>query len=207
MNTAVVSKPYYDEEGFDTYILDDERGLYAIFDGMGISTGARAAARGLKQTFEMVGAKNEQDIATTILGCVDAMRQNRLEGGTTAVVVFVDASGRLHYASVGDSRLYIVSQGEVRQVTTDEGEGNLLNNYVGYGNKGVNQLGVIEDWDKFMICSDGITGDWPEQFIDAEVENILKGHELPAILCQRLLVASKKPDDKTVIVGIRDGNS
>jgi serine/threonine protein phosphatase PrpC len=204
MKTALVSKPYYDEEGYDTYVLDDENQGYAIFDGMGVSEGSRQASSYAKTMYEgalIDGVRDCEHIAT-ILTKISGMLGGSVNGGTTAIAVQIH-DGTIHWASCGDSRLYVLNNGRVRQVNADEGVGNILYNHIGRGGQKVSQLGMVMDWQKFMICSDGISGDWPHQFIsDDDIEAAFE-LETPGAIAKRFLKLSKKEDDKTIIVGVR----
>lgn len=196
MISASVIRPHYDEKGFDTVVVDDINGKYAVFDGMGVSEGARFASSTLKAQFEMAGSQSYQDLAE-FLNYVNQIVKKQMGGSTATIVKLIGEE--LHFAHLGDSRLYILLDGRVKQITADEGYGNILYNHVG-GYKGVCQLGIIPKWDKFMICSDGITGDWPEQWIpDSDIEVILNNFD-PEEACHELIAASKKNDDKSVIV-------
>ena len=204
MNIAVKYVPFYDEQGFDQYILDDEYRLFGVFDGMGTSEDSRGAAQlaALLIQKERSTSPNAIALGALIDQASKSIAVRYATGGTTATVARIDSSGDLHWAHTGDSRLYVMKDHRVRQVTADEGIGNRLLNYCGPYTRGVVQVGEIhtDDWDKFMICSDGITGDWREQLLsDIEIENVLNEYAPPEA-CQKLYQISKKEDDKTVIV-------
>lgn len=209
MDIAVINVPFYDEVGFDTYVSEEKHRLFGVFDGMGTQEGARAAATMLANRFHRVTsiAPDAQGLGEIINGVSRALASSYPHNGSTATVARVDSKGVLHYASVGDSRLYVMRRGRIKQMTADEGLGNLLTNYVGAMSRGVLQIGEInpEDWDAFMLCTDGITGDWPEQFIhDQEIEELFDNPVAASYVCSSLVTMSKKEDDKTVIVVIKE---
>ena len=204
MNVAVKNVPYYDEEGFDSYIFDDDHKLVGIFDGMGTSEDARNAA---KLCANLIFKERSTGPNAIALGALIDQASRSIavsfpNGGTTAVVARVDSKGDLHYASIGDSRLYVLKDKRVKQMTADEGINNQLLNYCGPLTRGCVQIGEIhaDDWDKFMLCSDGITGDWREQQIGDHLIEITLAEMGAAAACEKLYQLSKKDDDKTVIV-------
>ena len=204
MRTGVLNKPHYDEKGFDSWIADDGHRLFAIFDGMGTSEGARGAALLAANLFNQKRSTGMDalEMGATIDEASKAIAVHFPTDGTTAVVTRIDSEGNLHWASIGDSRLYVMHETRVKQITTDEGVGNRLLNYCGPYTKGCCQLGMLEpdQWDAFMICSDGITGDWKEQLLsDVDIERVLLDYP-PQDACHKLYQISKKDDDKTVIV-------
>lgn len=204
MNAAILSKPHYDENGFDANTFDEDHRMFGIFDGMGTSEGARGASN-LAATMFFKFRANSLDagqLGGIIDDCSKSIAVHYPTDGTTAVVARVDSDGRLHYAHVGDSRLYVMLDGRVKQVTADEGYGNRLLNYCGPYTHGCCQIGILDadQWDSFMMCSDGITGDWKEQQLsDEDIETVLNEYA-PADACQKLYQLSRKDDDKTVIV-------
>lgn len=207
MKTSYISKPHYDEKGFDTFVRDDDNKLYAIFDGMGISEGARyASTYCMEQTiarapeFNTVGGVQLARVLDQYASHIGSVAPR---DGTTGVIVQLGAQDQLEWALMGDSRIYIFRDGDVIQIGRDEGEGNLLNNYIGQYTLGCQQWGTVPNWDKFMICSDGITGDWPDQFIDREDMQKAFQLETPRAICNKFIELSNKPDDKTIIVGIK----
>lgn len=206
MNAAYINKPHYDEKGFDSWIFDEDHRMFGVFDGMGTREGARGAANLAATKFFKVRS-NELD-AGGLGSVIDEVSKSIAVhfpiDGTTATVTRVDSEGRLHYAHVGDSRLYVLKNGRVKQMTADEGVGNRLLNYCGPYTHGCCQIGILDadQWDKFMLCTDGITGDWKEQLMEDSYIELILQHKLFSTLekCDELYKASKKDDDKTVIV-------
>ena len=204
MNISVVNKPFYDEKGFDAYIMDEDHRMFGIFDGMGTSEGARGAANLAANMFfkRRADGLDAGGMGAIIDDVSKSIAVHFPTDGTTAVVARIDSEGRLHWASVGDSRLYVLKDNRVKQMTADEGVGNRLLNYCGPYTHGCCQIGVLDadQWDTFMMCSDGITGDWKDQLLsDIDIETVLneyKSHDA----AQKLYQLSKKDDDKTVIV-------
>lgn len=112
------------------------------------------------------------------------------------------------YAMVGDSRLYVVHKdGSVEQVTKDEGYENVitnaLGNPVGPGEGRTQQFGEfdIHDGDRFVLCSDGITGDKGTDLMsNEELGRIVMSSRSAREASLNLVNNARKKDDRTAIV-------
>lgn len=148
----------------------------------------------------------------------EASRNPNLRGmGTTAVALLV-REGKGFIAHVGDSRAYLVRKGEIRQLTVDhslvaeqlragfitEEElkthkfKNIITRSVGFQNEVEIDLHVrdLEEGDRFLLCSDGLTN-------LVEEDEILKAvsKNPPKTACQKLVeLANKKGGDDNVTV-------
>lgn len=204
MITATVATkevPNYGQLGYDRLVADKEQGIFGIFDGMGVSDGAEWAANQAANLFKEAAPTyfSYKNLAMALENIIKLVGV-RPDAGTTATIVYVDPAGDLHYAHVGDSRLYILNDGRVKQITADEGVGNVLYNYVGGRSKGVCQLGTVTDWQKAMLCSDGVTGDWKEQLISDRQIELALFNNTPEKAIDKILAKSTKVDDKSIIV-------
>lgn len=205
MNATSSLVPYYDDRGFDALVCDEKKGLFGIFDGMGTHEDARTASNTAADYFASIEDTNLhfevlRHHLNVLKGKIAGLH---LSTGTTATIVHVDRVGHLHFAHCGDSRLYIFRNIRVKQITADEGVENILYNYIGDYGLGICQLGFIDvkDWDRFMLCSDGVTGDrFPDIIPDLTVEDHLLYSETPEIAVNGLLQESTKHDDKSIIV-------
>lgn len=203
MQSAFKVVPYYDEHGFDAIICDDQKRLYAVFDGMGTAEDARFASGGAVKHFQELPSP---PASFHVLKHELEKYQNTIRSlitGTTATMVCVDSAYNLHYVHCGDSRLYVTKGSRVKQITADEGVENILYNYIGLNGKGVSQLGTIgrNDWDKLLLCSDGITGDrFPDLLEDTLIEDILKASQMPDDAVDLAIKVSTKKDDKSIVV-------
>jgi serine/threonine protein phosphatase PrpC len=199
ITSAYLNRAYYGVEGFDVVLADGN--IYGVFDGMGTDGESLAIARKLHDEFARFNGHNFEDLQEVLRGVISDVKTPF--GGSTATIAFLDMSNNLHYAHVGDSRLYVINRKRLKQVTADEGYGNILSNYVGAHGSGVFQYGVIErdDWQRAMLCTDGITGDWPDQFIDEVIlEKTLRARRKPHQIAGDIMGLSKKNDDRSVIV-------
>lgn len=201
--------PYYDNEGFDALICDEKNLMFAVFDGMGTSEDSREAALLCRKFFTEMAVTGEtkhfNQLASAINYVTHVLREDQTNhGGSTATVVVIDDEGTLHYAHCGDSRLYVMDGGRIKQVTADEGYDNILYNYVGTDGKGCVQLGYVDDWDVFMLCTDGVTGDRGEdRMSDTVLQYALDKLQEPEIAIDSILEVSTKMDDKAIIIGDR----
>ena len=203
----------YARKGEDAILSNQEKGLFAVFDGVGGHGNGRhasdAAARIVAE--ELTRAVVDVDSCKTLLRGALARANAEIAGPnrnmTTATILQLietdNAEVHAVWASVGDTRLYIYRDEEVTSLTIDEGEGNMIHNAVGSGsNFYVRQVSSlrVKPGDIFMVCSDGITGDFEHQFLsEKELESAFskKSAQESADEFVRL---SKKNDDKSVIV-------
>lgn len=206
LKVASLSVPYYSKRGYDSMIVDTIYNLYGVFDGIGVSRESAWASRLAQSIVSTIAATSEvheierRDTLRNALLEASRLVRERPGAGTTATIAQIDEDNILHYAHAGDSRLYVLYDGRVKQVTADEGYGNLLLNWIGSPEQQIFQYGSISKWDAFMLCTDGITGDWEDQLLsDEEIEDILTNAS-PDEAAESLVKASKKNDDKSIIV-------
>lgn len=142
------------------------------------------------------------------------------QGGdtTAAVVQFTTFKGKQYalIGNAGDSRIlkYPAPNPSTNyddqfkpdtayELATDQSRGNVVFNGLGprsSGSKDEYRFVEVTPGDRIMICSDGITGDWQEQFLSAmEIEQAFR-QPTPEASAQAFIAASKKTDDKTIIV-------
>lgn len=214
---GIAEKPHL---GQDFIYTDHQRGVYAVFDGMGGVGSSEAgknasyhAAAMCSGMYKNVGTGVGNDIAAEKKYMVDWMEHaDRTmfhavgEAGTTATAVrVVNEGGEKHivWASVGDSRLYLYRDGELSLLSTDEShDGRALYNCLGIGVARVNQVGdfKLKSQDRLMLCSDGITGDKDDELLDdwEIIEALSKKN--PNDSAAELIRRSRKRDDKSVVV-------
>src|SRR5512140_3576508 len=193
----------------DAYLLDAERGLFVVADGMGGHAAGEVASRitvesiqeylalrdddgentwpfGFNNRFSMEGNLLTTAIKKANERVIRAV-QNRpeLKGmGTTVVAALFDAE-RATLVHVGDSRAYLFRDGELRRLTDDhswvqeqvnagilsedEAKSHPLKNVVTRALGGAAHVSVdlievpIRPGDRFLLCSDGLTGMVPDE--------------------------------------------
>lgn len=129
----------------DSFLLDDDIGLYAVADGIGGHSGGEVASGMAVDTLrEIVTAhlqRNASELSSLSEGgndnvvavienafriansrLIETGRKNPdLSGmGTTLTAVYLEGSDA-HIAHIGDSRAYLLRNGELEQVTDDHG--------------------------------------------------------------------------------------
>lgn len=127
----------------DSLLVDDERNLYIVADGMGGHQGGGYASSNAvsKIQEDIVGAESSQEstqpvgsgedkspgqirLRNALLGANDHIFKKALEDpslrgmGTTCTAIQFDAK-HVNIAHVGDSRLYVLRDGKLIQVTKD----------------------------------------------------------------------------------------
>lgn len=126
----------------DSYLVNDDIGLYVVADGMGGHLGGEYASRLTVSTIEEVVSRLSNPEATQIHGVngetniygerlrfaiseaskrvfEQAHYDETLKGmGTTTVAILLDRKNA-HVANVGDSRAYLIRDNEIEQITED----------------------------------------------------------------------------------------
>ena len=201
------------KKGEDSILVDENTGTFGVFDGVGGHGDGKKAS----QTTAGVFAHYFNEAPTDVASCMEKLKAAFCEANTlvtapdqtmttgTVLQIVKTPEGESHavWGSVGDSRLYIHRDNEVTILTMDEGEGNVIHNAIGTGEDFyLKQLSSIKvkPGDKFMVCSDGITGDSEEQALsESELESAFCKAS-PQESAEEFLRLSKKNDDKSVIV-------
>lgn len=213
----------------DSMLIDDDGGLWLVFDGMGGHQNGAAASRMAALSFDGYPLPDNYDAAIDRFADVirHANSQIRMTaaaqgGGTmgTTAVGLILRGREFAVGWVGDSRAYIQRRGGLFQLTVDHthvqdliDEGILAaSDAVGHPMSHVltRALGVsddlqvdfvkdeIEPGDRFVLCSDGLSGPVPDEEIRALIE-----HDTPQAAVDALIeraYAKGAPDNVTVIV-------
>lgn len=133
--------------------------------------------------------------------------------GTFVTAREIDGQKYLGVLHAGDTRMFIRSQdGEIRSITTDQSRGNSVFNSLRRmrlkreGEEGVlgdrAEIEVIKvaEGDRVLLCSDGITGDWEDQFLTAEEMQRGFMQKTAKESAEEFYRISRKVDDKTAVV-------
>ena len=113
----------------DYCLIDAERGLYVLADGMGGARAGECASRMAVETVaETVRGAPNRDSQVLILATEEANRRvleaahrdPSLEGMGTTLVAALDLESELAIASVGDSRAYVMDHGGLKVITDDQ---------------------------------------------------------------------------------------
>jgi len=113
----------------DYCLIDAERGLYVLADGMGGARAGECASRLAVETVaETVRGAYQRDSQVLIRATEEANRRvldaahrdPSLEGMGTTLVAALDLDSELAIASVGDSRAYVLDQQGLKVITDDQ---------------------------------------------------------------------------------------
>jgi serine/threonine protein phosphatase PrpC len=113
----------------DYCLIDAERGLYVLADGMGgAKAGERASRMAVETVAETIRSAPQLDPQVLIFAAEEANRrvleaaQNdpSLEGMGTTLVAALELDNELAIASVGDSRAYVLDDAGLRAITDDQ---------------------------------------------------------------------------------------
>ena len=113
----------------DYCLIDPERGLFILADGMGgARAGEQASRMAVETVAETVRSSGVPDSQVLIRATEEANRRvleaahsdPSLEGMGTTLVAALDLGGELAITSVGDSRAYVLDDGGLRMITEDQ---------------------------------------------------------------------------------------
>ena len=113
----------------DYCLIDQDRGLYILADGMGgARAGEQASRMAVETVAETVRSAGPADSQVLIRATEEANRRvleaahndPTLEGMGTTLVSALEVGGELAIASVGDSRAYVLDDRGLRAITDDQ---------------------------------------------------------------------------------------
>ncbi len=188
----------------DAYYCNKSRSTFGVFDGTGGMGGAALAANAaVNMTGNYVDSydiKTPEDIRNLLVLANNAVRDTlgaETASGVIGKLVKENGQKKLLYGCVGNSRIYVIRDGDAIQVTKDE------NNALGKEQAQVEQFGDfgIQDDDKVMLCTNGITGSEPKDEIPSkELAMMVLNASSAEDAAKNLADRATKNDDKTAIV-------
>jgi serine/threonine protein phosphatase PrpC len=113
----------------DYCLIEPERGLYVLADGMGgAKAGEKASRLAVDTVAEIVHAAPQLDSQVLLTAVEEANKRvltaaqsdPELEGMGTTLVAALDLTEGFSIASVGDSRAYVLDDGGLRVITDDQ---------------------------------------------------------------------------------------
>lgn len=205
----------------DTILHDSVHNVYGIFDGAGgHGNGDKASQLASEKSSEYMSQIAADSTAEEMQkGLIEGLKianttvmQEASGGITTGTIAKIGEENGQKYvawASVGDSPIMVFNRvsGSLTRVSRDEilspERANVITNAIGTNNMDVFQSGVIQmqPGDEIIICSDGITGDYPPDILsDQEIIQAMQSSNNPHEAARALLQVSRKSDDKAVLV-------
>lgn len=210
----------------DAFLIDDQRALFAVADGMGGHRGGEVASHTAIEALRAAIA-NGTDLGEAIIGANDAViaKAEGDEGltgmGTTLTAMLAIGGNHLLIGHVGDSRAYLLRAGTLHRQTDDH---SLVEELVREGRLTPEQaeshpqraivtraLGVIDEievdlyevtvkaGDRVVLCSDGLT----TMVRERDIERLAGGEGDPQHLADALVAAANDAggeDNTTVVV-------
>ena len=212
----------------DNWFVDEAKGIWLVADGMGGHTNGKLASSKIVECARTVGvAVSAPDLLARFNDrmlrandeLLDISKANNAVLGSTLVAVLVFGG---HFACMwaGDSRAYLVRDGKMHQISRDHTEvqelldkkiidaeqarlwprRNVITRAVGvFADLELDTIhGQVSEGDKFLLCSDGLTG----HVADSEIyETVL--HNGPLDACRHLVALTLErgaKDNVTVVV-------
>jgi len=210
----------------DAFLIDDERALFAVADGMGGHRGGEVASHTAIEALRAAVASGTQ-ISAAIVRANDAVIEkadgdDELTGmGTTLTAIIAVGGNRLLIGHVGDSRAYLLRNDTLERMTDDH---SLVEELVREGRLTPEQaeshpqraivtraLGVTDDvevdeleldarlGDRIVLCSDGLT----TMVRERDIERLARAEPDPQNLADALVAAANDAggeDNTTVVV-------
>lgn len=210
----------------DAFLVDDQRALFAVADGMGGHRGGEVASQTAIEALR-ASVANGVPLHDAISGANTAVRaraagDDELTGmGTTMTALIAIGGHQLLVGHVGDSRAYLLHDGTLRRATDDH---SLVEELVREGRLTPEQaeshpqraivtraLGVdervdvdlytldIEVGDRVVLCSDGLT----TMVRERDIERLARTESDPQRLAEGLVAAANAAggdDNITVVV-------
>jgi serine/threonine protein phosphatase PrpC len=186
--------------------------LFVVADGMGGHRAGEVASAITVETIlgadlqpELIPALQQAVLAAHI-AITERAVDPHLNGMGTTVAVLAIETATAHYTHIGDSRIYLWRDGELQQLTDDHSlvaelvrngeltreearvhpKRSILTQALGGERPPVMQIHSIpvRVGDKFMLCTDGLTGMLDEN----EIQEIMARPEAPEDLAEKLVV-------------------
>lgn len=212
-------------ENEDSFLVDTEKGLFAVSDGMSAYEGAKLASEtsiDVLREFAKDSSVEETHAPEFLSRCVEAANfvvfnhslKNPLYSGmgTTLTAVHFPAPNRARIAHVGDSRCYIIRDGRATLVTKDHSEPSTegrksarLRQAVGVTESvDVDQDTIdLTSTDILVLCTDGVSDALNESELGRLVSTRLANHTPHATIAEELVTYARRQgsaDDATAIV-------
>lgn len=146
------------KENEDTILVDDEKGLYAVADGVTVPFGGGLASR---LAIDSLGFLFRDDLEQVIRQInkkvLEEKKRDPKIGSTTLTVAHFD-SGRIMIAHVGDSSALVIRNGRIVLKTVPQIRQGLLTNAIGeYFDPEMIRLQETGSAEHLVLATDGVT--------------------------------------------------
>lgn len=173
----------------DAFLVNDQRGLYAVADGVGGGARGEVASKMAVDGLEHQHPDDGTRLSRTIEKLQEAVLKEALDslgdalmGTTLTSIHLIGQCAELCH--VGDSRLYLYSENLLRAMTEDHEtfdetfQGPVLSSYLGlppeyYPLKIQEEMIPIRPGDRLLLCSDGLYKQIPERKIQEYIQKHL----------------------------------
>ena len=201
----------YHSENQDSLLIDSEKLLFGLADGVGGYQGAKVASSLAMEILSRYNVKDEDSLRDCLLRINYHISSKASElgfenmGTTISVVKVVTRESRFITANVGDSPILLLHDNELRPVYHDDSYRNsdpmLMSGIIQY--LGLDKVEVHTQFAKYsendilLICSDGIT----DNLLHSR-RNRLEGivHTSAKKIVEAAISERTKPDDMTAIL-------
>ena len=201
----------YHSENQDSLLIDSEKLLFGLADGVGGYQGAKVASSLAMEILSRYNVKDEASLRDCLLRINDCISSKASElgfenmGTTISVVKVVTRESRFITANVGDSPILLFRDNKFRPVYHDDSYRNsdpmLMSGIIQY--LGLDKVEVHTQSVKYskndilLICSDGIT----DNLLHSR-RNRLEGivHTSAKKIVEAAISERTKPDDMTAIL-------
>ena len=190
------------EENEDRFLIDREKSLFAVADGVSIPPGGGEAA---KLACELLAENFQGDLKQAFCKVNQEVFKRRIEGKcgfTTLTALHVEGS-KVLLCWIGDSPAFLVREGRIAFLTSfEDARGNVLLQAVGEKSINVHEkVFEVRENDFIILCTDGISSVLsPESILF-----IVLAEKTPEEICKALVMEAEKResayrDDKTAVV-------
>jgi PPM family protein phosphatase len=180
------------DQNEDAYLLDLERRLLVVADGLGGHAAGEIASQVAVETISerLTTERLANEPAAAIAGALQAAHRQVLEAmrqdsaragmGTTLVVAYVDEDRHVTVGHVGDSRAYIQNGAGFQQITADHVLSGLFGRSLtqAIGVSGTIDPDIVEldagEGDVMLLCTDGLT----DMVADDDIRSTLSSADL-----------------------------
>jgi serine/threonine protein phosphatase PrpC len=191
-------------ENEDGIIIDEDKALFAVADGVTLPYGGREASmRALKSLIELFDGDLENTVKKVNSKLSNEKEKIHSIGSTTLTAAHLKDDA-LQIAHIGDSSAFLLRDGSIRKITQDDSipGTSMLTQVIGQRDVKVHLYEEkVEKGDIFFLATDGVTNYLSED----EIITIIKNHDsIEEWVNDIFMYVEKKPriykDDKSVII-------